>query len=199
MLHRTPNCNGGVQRMRYSIKFKYWAVSSTEYSIPTDYFVDLRWRAVWLHLIRKISYAEIAHTLFLSERSVQRNVELYQSSGVVEPRKQKHGPEQLLSEFEQITALQSQIDRPGIFLIELQQQLNEVTGRTVHISTICRTVHRLGFTRKRLQHIALHLVMRKVLNLWRRYQFLAPIHCYGLMKQALDVETQSGYMATVWG
>ena len=79
-----------------------------------------------------MSYAEIAHVLFLSEWSVQRYVELYQSTGDVEPRKQKHGPELLLSEFEQITVLQSMIDRPGIFLIELQQHLNEVTGTTVH-------------------------------------------------------------------
>ena len=47
------------------------------------------------------------------------------------------------------------IERPGICLIELEQQLNDVTGTRVHISTICRTVHQLGFTRKRLQHIAL--------------------------------------------
>ena len=119
-----------------------------------------------------MSCAEIAHVLFLSERSVQRYVELYQSTGDVEPRKQKHGPELLLSEFEQITVLQSMIDRPGIFLIELQQHLNEVTGTTVHISTICRTVHRLGFTRKCLQHIALQRSDEK------RAEFMAEISTF---------------------
>ena len=123
--------------------------------MPTNYSVDLRWRAVWLYLIRRMSYAEIADILFMSQRSVQRYVALYQSSSDVEPRKQRHGPEQLLSEFEQITVLQSMIDTPGIYLTELQQKLNDATGKWIHLSTICRTVHRLGFTRKRLQHIAL--------------------------------------------
>lgn len=123
--------------------------------MPINYSEDLRWRAVWLHLIRKLSYAEIADILFISERSVCRYVDLYQSTGDVQPKKQRHGPEQLLNDFENITLLQCMINRPGICLAELQQQLNDITGTWVHLSTICRTVHRLGFTRKRLQHIAL--------------------------------------------
>ena len=67
MLHCTPNCNGGVYNASTSIKFEYRVVSSTGYRMPTNYSVDLRCRAVWLHLIGKMSYAEIAHTLFLSE------------------------------------------------------------------------------------------------------------------------------------
>ena len=69
------------------------------YRMPANYSVDLRWRAIWLFLIRKMSYADIAHVLLMSTRSVQRYVELYQSTGAVEPRKQNHGPEQLLTEF----------------------------------------------------------------------------------------------------
>ncbi len=76
---------------------------------------------MWLNLIRRMSYAAIADILFMSQRSVQRYVDLYQSTGVVEPKKQRHGPEQVLSEFEQITVLQSMVDRPGIYLSELQQ------------------------------------------------------------------------------
>ena len=140
--------------------------------MPTYYSLDLRWRAVWLHLIRQMSYAEIAELLFMSQRSVQRYVYLYQSTGDVEPRKQRHGPERLLSEFEQITVLQSMIDRPGIYLAELQQQLNDATGIWVHISTICRTVQRLGFSRKRLQHIALQRSDEK------RAQYMAEISIF---------------------
>ena len=140
--------------------------------MPTNYSLDLRWRAVWLHLIRQMSYAEIAELLFMSQRSVQRYVYLYQSTGDVEPRKQRHGPERLLSEFEQITVLQSMIDRPGIYFAELQQQLNDATGIWVHISTICRTVQRLGFSRKRLQHIALQCSDEK------RAQYMAEISIF---------------------
>ena len=76
------------------------------------------------------------------------------------------------SEFEQIIVLQSMIDRPGIYLAELQQQLNDVTGIWVHISTICRTVHRLGFSRKHLQHIALQRSDEK------RAQYMAEISIF---------------------
>ena len=109
--------------------------------MPAKYSVDLGWRAVWLHLIRNRSYAEIADVLFISQRSVQRYVDLYQSTGDVEPNKDRHGPQQMLSDFEQIVVLQSMIDRPGIYLSELQQQLKDTTGTWVHICTICRTVH----------------------------------------------------------
>ena len=120
-----------------------------------------------------MSYAEIADIiLFMSKQSVHRYVHLYQSTGDVDPMKQRHGPKQLLNDLEQITVLQSLIDRPGICLNELQQRLNDVTGKWVHISTICRTVHRLGFTRKRLQHIALQRIEEQ------RVQYMAEISIF---------------------
>ena len=60
-----------------------------------------------------------------------------------------------LSDFEQLTVLQSLVNKPTIYLEELQKDLNEATGTSVSLATICRTVHRLGFTRKRVQKIAL--------------------------------------------
>ena len=122
--------------------------------MPANYSEDLRWRSVWLHLVRNMSYTEIADVLYISQRSVSRYIELYQSTGDVQPTVQRHGPERVLSELEQITVIQSLIAKPGMFLTELQQRLNDLTGTWVHLSTICRTVHRLGFMRKRLQHIA---------------------------------------------
>ena len=84
--------------------------------MPINYSEDLRWRAVWLHLVQRMSYAEIADTLFVSQRSVTRYVELYQSTGDVKPKTQRHGPERVLSEIEQITLIQSLLAKPGIFL-----------------------------------------------------------------------------------
>ena len=49
--------------------------------------VDLGWRAVWFHLICGRSRYEIADLLFMSKRSVDRYIALYQSTGTVEPRK----------------------------------------------------------------------------------------------------------------
>ena len=122
-----------------------------------------------------MTYTEIADLLLISQRSVHRYVQLYLSTGNIAPKEQRHGPEPLLeslfltnkivyrygnshnylSELEQIYLLQRLIDRPGTHLYELQQQLFNATGTWVHVSTICRTVDRLGFTRTRLQHVAL--------------------------------------------
>ena len=89
----------------------------------------------------------------MSKRSVDRYISLYHSTGTVEPSKQHHGPLCLLSEFEQISLLHSLVNKPTMYLEELQSQLYERTGKWVHVSTICRTVQHLGLTR--VQRIAL--------------------------------------------
>ena len=72
--------------------------------MPTKYSEDLRWRAVWLHLVRGLSVGEIADLLFVCKRSVERYLSLYRhATGSVAPRsQQQHGPPHLLTEFEQI-------------------------------------------------------------------------------------------------
>ena len=124
---------------------------------------------MWQHLVRELSYAEIGELLFMSERSVRRYVELYHSTCDVEGVKQKHGPDCLLTEFEQLNVLQSLIAKPNIYLSELQEHLYDATGTWVSFSTICRTVHRLSFTRKKLTTIA---AQQSEENSWQKYQFL---------------------------
>ena len=101
-----------------------------------------------------MNYSEVSKMLFISERSVRRYVALFFSTGNVDPEKQRHGPQCLLSDFEQTIVLQWLIENPSIYLIELQKKLFDTTGTWVHQSTICRTIHYLGFTRKKLQCIA---------------------------------------------
>lgn len=74
---------------------------------------------------------------------------MYNATGSVAPRDQKqHGPPRLLTEFEQVAVLQSLMIKPTMYLEELQSELCDLTGTLVHVSTICRTVHRMGLTRK---------------------------------------------------
>ena len=124
-------------------------------TMPVGYSVDLRWRIVWLHLICGKSRYEIADLLFMSKRSVDRYISLYQSTGTVEPRKQCHGPPHVLNKFEQISLLQSLVNKPTMYLEELQSELYELTGTWVHVSTICRIVQHLGLAKKKVQRIAL--------------------------------------------
>ena len=101
-----------------------------------------------------MSYREISDVLFMSERSVRRYVDKYMASGRIEAAEQRHGLAVLLNDFEQLTVLQSLINKPTIYLDELQRELHDSTGTLVSLATICRTVHRLGFTRKKVQQIA---------------------------------------------
>ena len=96
------------------------------------YSVDLRWRAVWLHLVIGKSRGEVADLLFMSKRSVDRYISLYQSTGSVEPKKQRHGPPCILSDFEKISLIQSLVNKPTMYLEELQSELYELTGTRVH-------------------------------------------------------------------
>ena len=105
---------------------------------------------MWLVLLRKMTYEEVGDILFMSERSVRRYVDQYQSTGDVEPTKHKHGPAKMLNEVEMIIVIELLSARPSIYLDELQEELYNMTGTYVHSSTICRTMQHLGFCRKRL-------------------------------------------------
>ena len=74
--------------------------------MPKAYSVDLRWRAVWLAIVRGMSCSDIANLLFMCEKSVHRYLLLFYTTGDVAPKKHHTGPEKLLSEFEQFTVLQ---------------------------------------------------------------------------------------------
>ena len=57
--------------------------------MPAKYSEDLRWRAVWLHLIRGLSVSEIADVLFVCKRSAEKYLSLYHATGSVAPRYQQ--------------------------------------------------------------------------------------------------------------
>ena len=95
-----------------------------------------------------MTYEEVGDVLFMSERSVRRYVDQYQSTGDVEPRKHRHGPEKMLSEVEMVIVIELLSAKPSIYLDEIQEELYNMTGTYVHNSTICPTMQYLGFCRK---------------------------------------------------
>ena len=145
--------SGHAQVCKIVRKFKF--LSQLFVKMPKAYSEDLRWRAVWLHLVRGLSYTDVAQTLFMCEKSVQRYLALFHATESVDPQVQKRGPDKCLTEFELFTILQSLIIKPTSFLCEIQHQLLCSTGKWVHASTICRTIKEQGLTHKRVQTIAL--------------------------------------------
>ena len=45
-------------------------------------------------------------------------------------------------------------DNPGLYLSEIAQRIKEATNTTVNGSTVCRVLHRHGFTRKKIVQVA---------------------------------------------
>ena len=148
------------------------ATVTLQLKMPKAYSVDLRWRAVWLHVVRGMSSADIADVLFMSERSVYRYLALFQSTGSVDPKEHNSGPRKVLNDLEQFTILQSLIHKPTLYLSEVQEKLFETTGTWVHESTICRTIKQQGFTRKTVQYIALQQSESK------RIEFMAEVSVF---------------------
>ncbi len=123
--------------------------------MPVALSVDLRWRIVWLYHYKQYRVGEIADLLVISTKTVKRILARYEENGTVDPTEQRHGPECTLDAFAEMTLVQSVMSKPNIYLDELQSDLYYSTGIMVSLSTICRTFQRLGFTRKKLQHVVL--------------------------------------------
>lgn len=119
--------------------------------------------------MKGLSYEEISELLFVSKRSVQRYVDIYRATNTLAPASQKHGPAKFLSDFEQEFLLESLIANPSVHLSELCEQLQRATGTVVHPSTVCRTIHHFGMTRKKIRTIALQRSEN------RRAEFMAEI------------------------
>lgn len=60
-----------------------------------------------------------------------------------------------LDAFEEMSLIQSLLNKPEMYLKELRQELIEISGTDVSVSTICKTLKRLGFSRKKLRQVAL--------------------------------------------
>ena len=79
---------------------------------------------------------EVARTLCVSHSTVERVMKTYDMTGEVTLVQQRHGPCQTLSESEQLALLQLCLDDPGIFLKEIQQELQHACGKYVSLATI---------------------------------------------------------------
>ena len=72
--------------------FKFECCGSESVKMPKSYSEDLRWRAVWLAVVRGLSVREIASVLFMCEKSVHRYLSLFHSTGSVAPKQHTGGP-----------------------------------------------------------------------------------------------------------
>ena len=140
--------------------------------MPLAYSNDLRWCIVWLYYYKEKSIEEIQDLLFVSTRSVRRYLTLFEETGDVSPAIQQHGPPRTLDAFEEISLIQSLLNKPEMYLEELRQELIQITGADVCVSTICKTLKRLGFSRKKMRQVALQRSEEQRLELKEEVAYL---------------------------
>ena len=123
--------------------------------MPPPLAIDLRWRVVWSYLANNMTVSEVAESFCLSERTVRRYVDLFYRTGDILPKDCTPGPKKLFGDFEQVFLLRMIFSKPGIYLHELQDEVQKKFGVTVSIPTICQTLKYMGCTRQSMHHVAL--------------------------------------------
>ena len=101
------------------------------------------------------SYKKVGENLGVDPSTVCRTVALFNATGSVDKR--KHPPNSgttVLTEIDKIVILETALDRPEVFLRELQQTLILETGTCVDVSTIWRFLQVSNFTRQKMVVVA---------------------------------------------
>ena len=114
-----------------------------------SYSEDMHWRIVYQRHLMGLNYREISQNLTVSVSTVARIVDRFERTGEV-TRSLK--PEHILHEHYVFILMQIVLERPSIYLHELQVAFAQTTGRFVSEVTICRTLKRFGFSRKKMKY-----------------------------------------------
>ena len=93
--------------------------------------------------VQEKTYREIAANLNVDH--------LFYETGNVSPREYPSNVGTArLTEMDKLIILELVIEKPGIYLREIQQELESWTGTVVDVSTVCRFLHTSGFSRQKL-------------------------------------------------
>ena len=89
--------------------------------------------------------------LHVDQSTVSRTVRLFNEQGDVAKKSYPANTgTRKLTQLDQLILLELVLDKPGIYLHELQHQLIEETGTEVDPSTICRFLAKSGFTKQKM-------------------------------------------------
>ena len=94
---------------------------------------------------------KVAANLLVDPSTVHRTVCLFRATGNVKPS--QYPPNQgtaKLTAIDKVMILELVIQKPGIYLREIQGHLLERTGTDVNVSTIMRYIHASGITRQKM-------------------------------------------------
>ena len=129
--------------------------SSCEPGRTKAYSMDIRWRVIWQRLGMGLRFREIAHRLNIAVGTAYNIYRLFQQTGGVEAKKARKRPEKCkLDHHHQIYIVGIVLENPSMYLREVCSEIRQITDTDVSPSTVCRILSAHGFTRKKVQHVA---------------------------------------------
>ena len=133
----------------------FYVYVTVKTAMPKRYSEDLRCRVVYMVCLQGKTIQEVSRDMYVSHSTVDRWVHLYRTTGDVKSLQDKHRPEGELSEFEEVTVLQSFLNNPGIHLNEVQHELLDITRTWVSLATIYAKQHTDLDSRQKMKNIAI--------------------------------------------
>lgn len=121
------------------------------------YDADLRWRMIYQRLVLNLSLETVSRNLCVDRSTVRRTLRLFAETNSVNKRlyPEQHALQRRkLTENDRFLILELVLERPGIYLTELQRELLAATGTDVSISTIFRFLQSCGFSRTKIRSVA---------------------------------------------
>ena len=118
------------------------------------YHPDLRWRMVYQKHVQEKSVVSVSKNLCVDQSTVRRVLKLFDTTGCVDGKTYTTPMTRKLSSADQLHVLELVLQKPGIYLSELQVELRAM-GTEVHVSTICRFLNKSRFTRKKMRQVAI--------------------------------------------
>ena len=129
---------------------------SVEPRRSSAYSDDLRWRMVYQIEGLQLNYSTVAKNLNVDASTVKRVVGIFRATGNV---KKKQYPKERryrkITHILQFFILDLVLCKPGIYLWEIQTKVIEEFCVSLDCSTICRFLHKCGFTHQKLRIVAL--------------------------------------------
>ena len=124
-------------------------MTSCEPQHCSAYAEDLRWRVVWQIEGLQCTQEQVARNLNIDQSTVSRIIQLFHTTGNVYKKiKSADSAFKMLTSPAQLFILTCVIEKPGIYLWEIQEELQNALLIEVH--EICRFLHASGFTHKKL-------------------------------------------------
>ncbi len=144
----------GTRLMRERFEFEIPMATSAEPARKRAYSSDLRWRIVYQRIALNRSFERIAKNLNIARATAHRTFKIFERTGEVNASP-CGSPDRALDTVGELHLIGFILDNPSLYLSELCRKVYEVVGIQVSQSTICRTLKRYGFSRKRIRQVAL--------------------------------------------